>query len=235
MSLFTSSTTQPGMNSSFIPAAEDRARADFYSLISHFLQHPPSNDLLDGLSSAGSLGAQDASSALEQAWQKLVTAASVTHADAVREEFNELFISTGTPLVNPYASLYLAGFLNEKPLANLRADLQSLGLRRAPGIYELEDHLSGLCDAMRVMITGEQGGQAQALQQQRDFFRTYIYPWYSRCLFDIRSSSGTRFYALVADFSEAFFDIEAQAFDMIEVTQAEEMQGMNRDCMRTMP
>ena len=223
MSLSTSSTTQPGMKNQFIPAPEDRARADFYALISHLLQKPPNPDLLDSLANACSLGAQDSSSALEKAWQKLVIAAGVTHADAVREEFNELFISTATPLINPYASLYLSGFMNEKPLATLRAHLQSLGLARALGSHELEDHLSGLCDAMRIMITGEQGGQAQVLCQQREFFRTYISPWYSRCFFDIRTSSGTRFYALVADFSEAFFDIEAQAFDMVEVAQTEEI------------
>ncbi len=221
MSLLTS-PAPPRTANTFSLMAEDQARADFYALISHFLLTPPSADLLGGLASADALGAHDACSVLERAWEKLVLAADITHVDAVHEEFKDLFISTGTPLVNPYASLYLSGFLNEKPLANLRADLQSLGLMRAPHSHELEDHLSGLCDAMRVMITGINGGQAQALSRQREFFLTYISPWYSRCLSDIRMASGAGFYSLVADFAEAFFDIEAQAFDMSEAAQTEE-------------
>jgi TorA maturation chaperone TorD len=206
------------------PVPEDQARADFYALISHLLLTPPDAALLNDLACAASLDSEDANNPLDRAWEKLVAAAGITHADAVREEFNELFVSTGTPLINPYASLYLAGFMNEKPLARLRADLQTLGLARGSGVCELEDHLSGLCDAMRVMISGAQGGTAQTLDKQRDFFTAYIAPWYSRCLSDIRTASGARFYSLVADFAHAFFDIEAQAFEMNDAAHTEDVQ-----------
>lgn len=219
------SAMPPNQADALTPAPEDQARADFYALISYFLLTPPSVALLADLACASDLHAQDAASTLDKAWGKLVAAASITHADAVREEFNELFISTGTPLINPYASLYLAGFVNEKPLARLRADLQSLGMARAPGSHELEDHLSGLCDAMRVMITGTEGDLTQALDKQREFFATYIAPWYSRCLTDIRNASGARFYSLVANFAEAFFDIEAQALEMNDAAHSEEARG----------
>ena len=207
------------MTASFSPTPEDQARADFYALISHLLTAPPSADFLAALANADALSTEQSGSALERAWERLVAAASIMPADAVREEFEELFISTGTPLLNPYASLYLSGFMNEKPLANLRADLQSLGLMRASTSHELEDHLAGLCDAMRVMITGMQGGAPRSLDRQEAFFRTYISPWYARCFSDMRQASRSRFYALVADFSEAFFDIEAQAFEISEAMQ----------------
>lgn len=215
---------RPPASSALPLVPEDQARADFYALISHILLNPPDAALLSQLAGAASLDSEDIASPLDKAWERLVTAAGITHADAVREEFNELFISTGTPLINPYASLYLAGFMNEKPLAQLRADLQALGLVRASGIYELEDHLSGLCDAMRVMISGANGGSAQTLEKQREFFAAYIAPWYSRCLIDIRTASGPRFYSLVADVAHAFFDIEAQAFEMNDAAPREEVQ-----------
>jgi TorA maturation chaperone TorD len=203
---------------------EDQARADFYALLSHLLLTSPDAALLGDLAGAASLDSEDTANPLDKAWEKLVVAAGVTHADAVRDEFNELFVSTGTPLINPYASLYLAGFMNEKPLAKLRTDLQAVGLARAPGVYELEDHLSGLCDAMRVMISGTHGGTAQTLEKQQEFFTAYIAPWYSRCLIDIRTASGARFYSLVADFAHAFFDVEAQAFEMSDAAHREEVQ-----------
>jgi len=106
----------------------------------------------------------------------------------------------------------------------LRADLQSLGLMRASGSHELEDHLAGLCDAMRVMITGIQGGEPQPLSRQEAFFRTYISPWYARCFSDMRQASSSRFYTLVADFSEAFFDIEEQAFGISDARQSAPVQ-----------
>lgn len=211
-------------------SAEDAARADFYALISHLLLHPPNDVLLGDLASAPPLGPSDISSEeapgdLEKSWEKLVTAAGVTGAAAVREEFNELFISTGTPLINPYACRYLVGFMNEKPLAQLRSDLQKLGLARTPGVHELEDHLSGMCDVMRVMITGAHGGQAQTLDKQREFFSAYIAPWYSRCLTDIENASAGRFYGLVAAFVRAYFDIEMQAFDMHDEARIEEARA----------
>jgi TorA maturation chaperone TorD len=39
----------------------------------------------------------------------------------------------------PFASYYLTGFLNEKPLARLRADMQALGIERVPDVYALRN------------------------------------------------------------------------------------------------
>lgn len=202
-------------------SAEDQGRADFYALISHLFLHPPSPALLRELAGTPLADEQEPPSELEKAWERLTLAAAVTEADAVREEFDNLFVSTGTPRINPYACLYLVGYMNEKPLARLRTELQSLDLSRAPGVHELEDHLSGLCDVMRVMIAGTQGGKAQTLQKQREFFSTYIAPWYSRCLTDIREASGAGFYSLVADFAQTFLDIEMQAFEIEDTDSME--------------
>ena len=53
-----------------------------------------------------------------------------TKPQAVEREFNALFIGLGRGELLPYASYYLTGFLNEKPLAALRRD-------RAAGVVPL--------------------------------------------------------------------------------------------------
>jgi TorA maturation chaperone TorD len=201
-------------------APEDQARADWYALIARFLFAAPDEDLLRSLAQADSLDAQSADNALDIAWEKLVAATSLMEADAVRDEYSALFISVGTPQVNPYASVYLAGFMMEKPLASLRSDLATLGLARAGGATELEDHLGALCETMRLLIAGAPGWAPRSLQEQRDFFMKHIVPWYARCLDDIRRAEGANFYHKVADLAQAFFEIEYQAFELEDESPA---------------
>lgn len=91
---------------------EDQARADFYALIARLMLAPPDDALLAALAAADPIaadGEDEAGHALEDAWLKLSQAASVVDAGAVSDEFSDLFISTGTPLLNPYGSFYLTG------------------------------------------------------------------------------------------------------------------------------
>ena len=199
---------------------EEQARADMYALLARMWHAAPDAPMLSTLAAAGAIGAGHSgpghsSHPLDRAWDRLVLAAGVMDAAALAAEFNALFISVGTPKLNPYASLYLTGFINEKPLASLRGDLARLGLGRAPGQREMEDHLAALCDAMRLMITG-----AMPLPRQRQFFETHLAPWYRRCLHDIRAAPEANFYRLVADFAEAFFDVEAEAFALDDACEA---------------
>jgi TorA maturation chaperone TorD len=193
-------------------SGEDQARADLYALIARLLLAPPGAELLAGLAAADPiLGTRD-ERPLEDAWEKLVLAAAVMDADAVSDEFAELFISTGTPQVNPYGSLYLAGYMNDKPLADLRADLARLRLARVPGVGEFEDHLGALCETMRVLVAGAPGVPRQPLASQRQFFETHVKPWYGACLDDLAKAQGANFYRLVSAFAAAFLAIEAEAF-----------------------
>jgi TorA maturation chaperone TorD len=194
---------------------EDQARADLYALIARLLIAAPDGDLLAGLANADSLSSQQADHPLDLSWEKLVLTAGVLDRYAIQEEFNELFISIGTPKINPYASLYLSGFVNEKPLAALRTELAQLGLARARGAGEMEDHLAALCETMRLLIIGGPGGTQHSVRRQKLFFEKYIAPWVERCLDDI-SAAGSDFYRTVAEFARAFFTVELQAFEMEE-------------------
>lgn len=197
-------------------SAEDQARADLYALAARLLLAPPGAALLAGLAGAEPIMAAGDEHALEDAWEKLVLAASVMDEAAVSGEFDMLFISSGTPALNPYGSLYLSGFMNDTPLAGLRADLAAFGIGRVRGALESEDHLGVLCETMRVLITGGPGIRRQPLHVQKTFFEARIGHWYARCLADMAKAEGANFYRLVAAFACALLAVEAEAFAVEE-------------------
>lgn len=193
-------------------AGEDQARADLYALLSRLLLAAPDAGLLHALAHADPILSEGGDPALEQAWEALTLASGVMDPDAVAEEFDALFISVGTPPLNPYGSRYLSGYLNDTPLAELRADLARLGIGRVRGAGEFEDHLGALCETMRVLVAGAPGIHRQPLARQQAFFEVHIAPWYERCVADIATADGANYYRLVARLAGAFLAIEAEAF-----------------------
>jgi hypothetical protein len=107
---------------------------------------------------------------LGQAYGALARTAAVTSAKEVDREYFELFIGVGRGELLPYTSFYLTGFLNERPLADLRADLARLGIARAEGRHEPEDHIALLFEVMADMAHGEIAGDQAA------FFDRHIGP-----------------------------------------------------------
>ncbi len=193
-------------------SSEDQARADLYALAARLLLAPPGEALLGQLAAADPILSEGGDPALEEAWEKLVLASSVMDAGAVQDEFDALFISDGTPKINPYGSLYLSGFMNDAPLAELRGDLARFGIQRMRGVGEFEDHLGALCETMRVLIAGGAGIPRRSHHEQQAFFEARIAPWYERCLSDIAGAEGANYYRLVAAFVGALLAIEADAF-----------------------
>lgn len=192
---------------SILQSAEEQARARFYSLMATLLLAPPSAELLHALAHADPIAGETGD--LESAWEQLVLAAGIMDAGAVREEFDALFVSTGTPLINPHASLYLSGFMMDRPLAALRDTLRALGLARQGSAVELEDHLGSLFETMALLIA-----QGRSLTIQSEVFNTYIGGWIERCLDDMREAPGANFYQKLADVIEAFYRVEIQAFEI---------------------
>lgn len=196
-------------------AAEDQARADFYALFAHLLLAPPGAALLGALADAEPIAAAG-EFALEDAWLRLTQAASAVDAASVADEFSAMFVSLGTPPLNPNASFYLTGHLNDAPLAALRHDLAQLRLARAPGVGDFEDHLGALCETMRVLVQGAPGIPPRGLNVQKTFFEAHVRPWYAACLADIAASPDANFYRVVAGVVDAFLSIEAQAFAVLD-------------------
>jgi TorA maturation chaperone TorD len=186
---------------------EEQARACFYGLMATLLLAPPSADLLHALANADPIAGETGD--LESAWEQLVLVAGIMDAEAVREEFDALFVSTGTPLINPHASLYLSGFMMDRPLAALRDTLREVGVVRRTNAGELEDHIGSLCETMALLIQ-----LGRPLQLQKGFFDRHIAGWVRVCLADMRDVQGARFYLHVARVLDAFITVEQEAFDM---------------------
>ena len=128
---------------------EDRMRADLYDFLARLLAAPPDAQLLR---QTASLTGDD--SELGRAIASLAKVAAVTRETAAAREFNALFIGLGRGELLPYASYYLTGFLNEKPLARLRSDMAARAMTRAENTYEPEDNIASLFEMMGGMITG---------------------------------------------------------------------------------
>jgi TorA maturation chaperone TorD len=193
---------------------QDIARADMYALLGSLFYAPPSKQLLGNIATNVVICNDERVSDFCQAWRALQQAAAKIDAEAARDEFESAFIGTGRQPVMLYGSFYEAGFLHEKPLALLRDDLTKMGFARRGDRHESEDHVSALCDVMRLLIAGDTGTAPGDLASQRDFFRRHIEPWHARLASAITDANQTEFYKFVARFMHAFFVLETTAFDM---------------------
>ena len=138
MSAQPASLTSPGGSSAL---DEETARAELYGLLSQLYYAAPSADLLSALRVAVTEAPADGAF-LQEPWQVLVGAARELSDGGIAQEFDRLFGGVGKPEVYLYGSHYLSGFLNEKPLARLRNDLNRLGLARDETMSETEDHVA---------------------------------------------------------------------------------------------
>ena len=191
-----------------VVAEEDLLRADLYDFLAALLANPPDQALLQR---AASLGGDE--SALGQSISTLARVAKAMKAPAVEREFNALFIGLARGELMPFASYYLTGFLNEKPLATLRADMAGLRITRAPNVYEPEDNIASLLEMMAGMIRGRFGAPVP-LVRQKDFYFTHIAPWAEHFFSDLEGAQNSVFYAPVGTVGKAFLEIETQAFRM---------------------
>jgi TorA maturation chaperone TorD len=190
-------------------APEEQARANFYALLSRLFYAPADAALLDALASSEDLQAEDET--LAKGWRELRDAAATADPEAVREEYEKVFVGTGRSLITPYTSAYSIRHTNEAPLAILRGDLAELGLARRNEAGEPEDHIAALCDAMRHLVAEQQS----ELTEQKRFFQRWIQPSAEPLCSAIEKSDQTAFYKSVGRLAKAFFSLEQSAFEML--------------------
>src|SRR5262245_4715942 len=184
---------------------EDQARAGYYALLARLFYAGPDAGLLATIADAA-VGEQ---SALAGAWSALALAARNADAGAARQEYDQLFVGTGKAEVTPYASFYLTETGREKILVRLRGELADFGLRRADSATEPEDHIAGLFDAMRHLIS--LGSGEAALRDQQDFFNRYIARSFEPLCDATSASAKADFYRHVARFARVFLSVEHEA------------------------
>jgi len=194
--------------------SEEIARAELYGLLVRLWIAPPDAELLSQFDVAVTEAPQPGSF-LEAPWQALVAAMRATSAEAAADEYDALFGGVGKPEVFLYGSYYLAGFLNEKPLAELRTDLAALGLTRDEQRGETEDHIAYVFEVMRYLIAGDDVAVCN-LEQQRRFFRAHMQPWVERLADAVEAQPRAALWREVAAFTRAFVQVETQGFDLLD-------------------
>jgi len=193
---------------------EDQARADFYALLAHLFAAAPDAGLLAAIAAASpldaTLSADDDSSdqGMPMAWDALRAASAAADPEAVREEYDNLFVGVGKSEVNLHGSHWLTGFMMEKPLAEVRATLATLGLARRDGVTLVEDHVAALFETMRLLIAGDGDRAPVSIERQKIFFDRHIAPWIFECCAAIRNCSVANYYRHVAQFTDCYMAIE---------------------------
>jgi TorA maturation chaperone TorD len=198
--------------------SEELARAEVYGLLAALLAAAPSAELYAQLRVAAT-EAPAAGALLEAAFGDLVASSRRITLEAVGAEHDALFHGVGKPAVLLQASYYLTGALNDLPLVALRDDLRALGLEADPALATTEDHIACLCEVMRYLNAGGDAGVA-TLAAQRRFFDAHLQGW-TEALWDaLATHPRSDFYRAVAAFARDFFDVERQAFEMLELDQS---------------
>jgi TorA maturation chaperone TorD len=182
----------------------DVARAQEYALLAALLAAAPSKRLLDRLAGLSGDGTP-----LGQVHAALAEAASRANAGQLEREYFDLFVGLGRGELLPYASYYLTGFLNERPLSRLRADLAILGIERAESNSEPEDHAAILCEIMAGMADGRLEASFDA---QRTLFEKHVLSWMGRLFADMEQAASAKFYRAVGTLGRLFIEIERQGF-----------------------
>ena len=189
---------------------EDAGRANLYALIGRLFYDAPDSILL------GQLCREDAdptgnNEPLGRAWRSLRDACGSAFPEVVKREHESLFVGVGKSEVTPYTSHYVRGNSPDRHLVRLRERQDQLGLARRSATFEVEDHVSGICDVMRILI--EDG---HPLSEQSQFFKEFVYSGVTPFCAAVAVATSATFYRCVAAFARAFLEVERQAFEMHE-------------------
>lgn len=189
-------------------APEETARANFYGLIARLFYAPPDEQLISELLRAQPV---EGDAAMAAAWHDMVEACRNVFPVTLEHEHTLLFVGTGKAEVTPYLSHYVVKYATDNPLVELRQQLAAWGMGRRETVPEYEDHVSGVCEAMRFAIAV----QHRSAEEQREFFERFVQRGASAFCDAVTASKNARFYQHVARFTRAFLDIEKTAFEMV--------------------
>jgi TorA maturation chaperone TorD len=188
---------------------EEVLRAGMYRLLAGLLSAPPAGEQLASLK-----GLSGDPTPLGQAIANLAKQAQTKDPASIAEEYQNLLIGLGRGEVVPFASYYLTGFLQEKPLAKLRQDMEKLGIERDPGVSEPEDHGASILEMMAGLIDGA-FGEPLPLAEQKTLYERHVASWLSYFFRDLEAAQSADFYAAVAVVGSTFLQIEDEAFMMV--------------------
>ncbi|MFW2438275.1 MAG: TorD/DmsD family molecular chaperone [Arenicellales bacterium] len=180
---------------------EQQYRAAAYGMLAALLRDIPDAALLSQVAKFSDVDEGGDEMALSMSLLGL--AAERRSIESVNDEYHALFIGIGRGELVPYGSFYLTGFLMEKPLGDLRDDLDRMGFEREAEVHEPEDHVAALCEVMAMLIQ-----DGSSIDAQRSFFVSHINSWFQQFFKEMSAAENAVFYKAVARFGAAFLEIE---------------------------
>ena len=187
---------------------EETVRSDMYQFLAGILQREPSEELIKSYNTL-----EGDETPVGKAFGVLANLAKKIPVSEIRSEYHNLFIGVGRGELLPYGSFYITGFLHDKPLAELRRDLNAMGIQREDAFKEPEDHIACLSEVMSGLITGTYG-KVFSVAEQRNFYRKHIQPWAEHFFTDLEGANTAIFYSPVGTIGKLFMKIEEEAFEM---------------------
>ncbi len=187
---------------------EEQARAGVYALLGNVLAQPCSEAVRDFL---GSISLEGSAPDSQLPWARLQAEITTADLPELAHEYHALFVGLGRGELLPYGSVYLTGFLQEKPLADLRIDLKRLGFEAADDTHEPEDHAGALCEVMGIMAGSPDDFPHDT---QKVFFSQHMGSWMTEFFDDLIKARESGFYRAVGEFGRAFIAIEKRYFEM---------------------
>ena len=148
---------------------------------------------------------------LEESLFNLVKYSKDLDLMTLKSNYNNLFISVGEPILKPYSSYYLTGFLYEKPLAFLRSEMSRLGLGLNQNVSEPEDHISSIFEIMSILITSE--SFRKKVEEHKHFFQNFINEWVLLFFDNLAESAKDDFYGEVSIFGKIFINSEKYLYE----------------------
>jgi TorA maturation chaperone TorD len=189
--------------------AEDAARAAVYGLIARLFYAAPDEGVLGQILHANAF--ESGGEKLALAWRALVEACRSAYPVMLEHEHTELFVGTGRAEITPYLSDYVILHATDNPLVELRQQLSRWGIARRASVNEPEDHIAGICEAMRWAIAV----QHRPIEEQKLFFDRFLYRGAAAFCDAVTASAKAGFYRHVAAFARAFLELEREAFEML--------------------
>ncbi len=186
----------------------DVDRANLYLSLGALFAAPATQQHLDAIRALPEIESPETS--VEVAWTVLRATAHQCDVQKIDDEYHELFVGIGRGIVVPYGSWHITGFLMEKPLGALRADLRRLGFERSEGVKESEDHIASLCQAMAEIIAAEEIDFPTEIA----FFNDHIAPWAEDFFVQVQEASPASFYRAVAQLGHSFIEVEKKYLAM---------------------
>ncbi len=180
-------------------------RCRTWALLARLLRETPDAPALEALAHIDVGGSAPAEDDLAAAWRALRDAAQVAEPVALDDEFHALFIGIGRGELVPYGSWYRTGFLMDRPLVQLRRDLQTLGFQRQTDTCEPEDNAAALAEVMGMLADPDTG---QDEPTQRLFFREHVDSWMATLFADMQAAKTADFYVAVGRLGAAFMNFE---------------------------